>query len=235
MSLAIPVSKCANRPVPRMGRYHVYDPRDESYRMKHLIRGVAPIKRKMWETGAILDQGDSFECVGFTGFQFLASNPVPQSPFSSPSELYRMAQQYDGCDVPHEGTTIRALLKFLHKYELITSYAWTSSVITLREWLKSNSPVMIGTDWTTGMTDTDENGFIYQEGSSVGGHAYLLRGCDDTQVCAHNHRGAVRIVNSWGLGWGSQGKAWLCYYDLQLLLNRHGEAGTAVEQIRPGQ
>lgn len=90
-------------------------------------------------------------------------------------------------------------------------------------------PVVLGTNWYSGMMKTSSSGFIRANGSPVGGHAYAVRGCDDNLRCPDGTKGAFRVLNSWGDNWGQQGKAWLSYKDADGLIKNHGECVTAVE------
>ena len=49
-----------------------------------------------------------------------------------------------------------------------------------------------------------------QEGSNRGGHLVTFVGYDDT-LTTHDGKGAFRMVNSWGPGWGQQGYFWMSY------------------------
>ena len=44
-----------------------------------------------------------------------------------------------------------------------------------------------------------------------GGHAIVFVGYDDNKSSPKGHRGAFRIMNSWGKGWGDQGYGWISY------------------------
>lgn len=92
-------------------------------------------------------------------------------------------------------------------------------------------PVILGTQWYTGMENTDKKGFIRPKGSPLGGHAYMVRGADDTIKCPDGSMGAFRILNSWGVSWGEQGKAWLSYQDANGLIKNMGECVTPVEMF----
>lgn len=43
----------------------------------------------------------------------------------------------------------------------------------------------------------------------IGGHATVIDAYDLMRHCLDGTTGAVRVRNSWGLGWGDQGKAWV--------------------------
>ena len=51
--------------------------------------------------------------------------------------------------------------------------------------------------------------------SVVGGHAVMTVGYDDNMIIKHpdgtTTKGALRIRNSWGTGWGEPGYGWLPY------------------------
>jgi hypothetical protein len=67
--------------------------------------------------------------------------------------------------------------------------------------------------------DKPDNGFVatpWGSPESCGPHTVLILGYDDDL-----HRGAVRVLNSWGRAWGDDGKAWLSY---ATLLSRLKEA-----------
>jgi hypothetical protein len=49
-----------------------------------------------------------------------------------------------------------------------------------------------------------------KSGSNRGGHLVTFVGYDDT-LTTHDGKGAFRMVNSWGPGWGQQGYFWMSY------------------------
>lgn len=50
-----------------------------------------------------------------------------------------------------------------------------------------------------------------QGGKSYGGHAMTIVGYDDNKVSANGDRGAFKLLNSWGTGWGDRGYGWVSY------------------------
>ncbi len=48
-------------------------------------------------------------------------------------------------------------------------------------------------------------------GKNYGGHAMALVGFDDKKKSRRGHRGAFKILNSWGRSWGDKGYGWISY------------------------
>jgi hypothetical protein len=51
-------------------------------------------------------------------------------------------------------------------------------------------PVVVGTNWYSGMTVLDEKGYVKPTGSVIGGHAWLLTGASDKSETFY-------AINSW--------------------------------------
>jgi fibronectin type 3 domain-containing protein len=77
--------------------------------------------------------------------------------------------------------------------------------------LAAGRPVIFGMGvddafYSLGATVYDGNG-----GKSYGGHAMTLVGYDDAKKSPRGHKGAFKIMNSWGSGWAEQGFGWISY------------------------
>jgi C1A family cysteine protease len=215
------------------GRIVSFDPQDKQYAM----RSAAPLEvtrdKWFWGTGSVLDQGSTSHCVAYSTEQWLVSEPVKNKMYLKPSELYKLCQlndEWEGQEPAYLGTSVRASMKVLQAAGLIGAYVWAFDAETIRRWVLMKGPVIVGTNWYSDMYKPNRfTGFIRPTGRPDGGHAYLIRGADDTVKAPDGTKGAFRIINSWGVNWGQQGKAWLSYKDMDGLIKNQGEAVTATE------
>jgi C1A family cysteine protease len=84
------------------------------------------------------------------------------------------------------------------------------------------------------MFEPDSKGFIdcLKAPTQVGGHAYLGVGINTRLRCPDGTKGAIRILNSWGSGWGQDGRAWIPLSQFDMLLKEDGEAACAKEILK---
>jgi hypothetical protein len=231
--MPLPTRNLDTNPLPGLGRLISFDPRDAN----HPLGAAAPLKvtrsSMMWETPAPMNQGPTFECTAYSAEHFLMSAPVKNNIYLTPNQLYKLNQLND--EWPGEnysGSSVRAAFKVLQAAGFISEYAWATDADTARRWVLMNGPVVFGTNWYANMmTPNKTTGFIRASGKAVGGHAYMIRGADDTIKCPDGSTGAFRVFNSWGEQWGQQGKAWLSYKEGDGLIKNHGECCTALEQF----
>lgn len=217
-----------------LGRLAAEDPRDRGYPLRAFL--AVPVVRKTttWTMryGA-LDQGQTSCCVGFGMKHLLMLGPVKQtSPTSRPTafDVYDAAIKVDEWpenDVDpgrQAGTSVRAGFKALQGYGLLDTYAWARTAEDVIDWLCSSGPCLVGSDWLSGMFEPDAEGIVrVNESDAVaGGHCWTLCGWDQ-------RRGLLRALNSWGKNWSINGRFWLTPEDFEKLLDRGGEAGTAVD------
>ena len=199
------------------GRIYVPDERDKTYQ---LDPRQSTLKRKTWYCSKALDQRDTPHCVGYAWNAWFTASPVRQNPIS-PEGIYVLSKHYDGLSPGVEGTTIRAAAKLLQITGHISSYKWCWTSNTAINWLLTQGPLVVGTNWYEGMDRPDKE-FLSLSGDLVGGHAYLAYGVDVEDEY-------IRIHNSWSPLWGKKGKAKIRFSDFNRLLQENGECCAAVE------
>jgi hypothetical protein len=105
----------------------------------------------------------------------------------------------------------------LEKRGLIKSWVHTRSLHTALRLLVAG-PISIGVPWYQSMFQPDATDTIHVDEASglAGGH--------QIEVVALDVEGQrVQLCNSWGAGWGSDGRAWLSWTDMDLLLHEGGD------------
>lgn len=105
----------------------------------------------------------------------------------------------------------------LEQAGLITGWRHTRSMSMLLS-LLMHGPVSAGMAWYRSMFTVDGDDEIVVDPTSglAGGHQIELVGVD-----VDNQR--VRMVNSWGAGWGDGGYAWFGWHDLAMLIESGGD------------
>lgn len=217
-----------------MGRLPQPDGRNMNFLLPR-VEVPREVRHRFWNSGGVLDQGDSSMCVGFAGWGWLAGGPVVNRPAFTPADLYQWARASDewpGED--YEGTSTLGLMKALKEKGYIDEYLWATDAETLVAWVLTTGPVLVGTNWYMDFftpTVTRRGEFLFPNKSELaGGHEWRIVGADRDKACPDGTRGAVRMVNSWGTGWGEQGRAWMTLPVLQRLLDEEeGEAVTCRE------
>lgn len=212
-----------------LGRIHAPDPRDKQHLMLRALPPAVPDKPKTWASGVVLDQGDKPWCVAFAWTGFLLASPTRTklpavggvAPYTT--DLYHQAQLVDewpGED--YDGTSVRAGAKVLTAQKRLVEYLWAWDAETLKHFVLTRGPAVIGINWYETMFAPIRGGFLIVNGALAGGHAILVLGYSQNLK-------AFRLVNSWGAGWGDKGRVWLREADMQRLITEDGEACSAIE------
>lgn len=229
-----------------LGRRPAADSRD--YHMRSAL-GVGPAApaampvRRSWRTGPILNQGlvecplqntthpyckEHGFCVGAGTKQFLMSEPLRTMTGPQLLDIYHTAQLLDewpGED--YSGTSVRAGMKTLQKLGHIVSYAAPQTPAELEQWLSTRGCAVIGIDWTEEMFTPDAKGFITPGSTVIGGHCLCVSMIDRS--------GSQPIYggpNSWGRGWGLQGRWRMTAASLYKLLFQQGGECFMAEEVR---
>ncbi len=156
----------------------------------------------------------------------MEDGPIEQSgtpPIIPPVLIYKEAQKLDEWPGEnYDGTSVRGAVKYLQKVGKVKNYYWAYDLNTLVNTVLTLGPVVVGTNWYTGMFYPDKNGIIKLFGGLAGGHAYVLNGVDTTKKM-------FRIKNSWGRLWGQKGHAYISFRDMERLIKEQGEICLAKE------
>jgi hypothetical protein len=211
----------------KLGRLPALDNRDTQFHIRTILpeKAVAITSRFWNDTSVFLDQGNTPKCVDYGWHHWMIDGPVTHGKkhIWEPGSLYARAQQIDewpGED--YDGTSVRAGAKTLLEWGMIKEYRWAWDVQTLVDAVLTTGPVVVGTNFYYDMAFPNTKGLIKVSGSVIGGHCYVINGVNTkTKV--------FRIKNSWGRGWGINGRAFISFDDMQRLIAEDGEICLAVE------
>lgn len=214
----------------KFGRVEAPDARD--YPMGQVLQDALPRvlpEYRYWLNGPILDQGQTNSCVGYCCAQWAQTSPIrTRLPSDYGLVIYRRALQIDEFHGEADtGTSVRAGVKVLEEQNRVERYVWAYSAEEVKQWILAFGPVVIGTQFTTGMRDISGPGwYMNPTGNMLGGHCYEINGYSKS-------RNAFRTPNSWSIRWGDRGRGWLRYGDLDMLLRARGDAVGIIEKRVP--
>lgn len=207
----------------KLGRIPVLDPQSLGFCVSQFFPvGALPVSRE-WECDLWLDQGNLSSCVGNAWSHYLATLPNEVTGITEDfaNKIYRMARVLD--DIPgenYEGTSVLAGVKAVKALypKMIDAYHWCFGIQDVVMTLGYVGPVVLGIDWFSSMFTPDvTTAIVHPRGAAVGGHAIAAIGVDVfTRM--------VKLRNSWGKDYGSQGDCYISFDDLAFLLSRNGEA-----------
>ncbi len=223
----------------KLGRIPKFDERSREFPIRPLLSdpkfiGKAPVKRRSytWNCPVVLNQRFEGACVGFAWAHELLSTPVAVKNLDNESarSIYKHAQTIDEWPgESYEGTSVLAGVKATQKLhpDTVKEYRWAFGITDVIETIARFGPVVLGINWYKDMYTPAKgnNAVIRPTGPLVGGHAILAIGYKDSTKM-------IRLHNSWGSMWGSNGQASISYDDLDRLLKENGEACVIVQRGR---
>lgn len=216
--------------MPGLGRIPDPDDRDWGYfisdRLPELRNEarltMEPRTFRYWAPSrfAPFNQNDTPHCVAFSGYGWMTGSPVRSIPALDAHSIYFELKKIDGFP-QSDGSTIRALAKYLQSIGRIANYVWADSVQSARDFLLYQGTLVAGTDWYEGFFTPDADGFIWPTGRVAGGHAYHVIGYSQ-------ERNSFRAMNSWG-DWSQRGRFWIRADVFEQLLHEDGEMMAGLE------
>jgi hypothetical protein len=213
----------------RLGRVKEFDERNLQYPIRALTASQTP-RSYSWLLKKRLDQGNTPACVGYSWTQELIARPKEilsvdgDFAYNTVYKGAQLADEWPGQD--YEGTSVLGGAKTVQTLGFMKEYRWAQNVEDILTSVSRIGPGILGTNWLSGMMDTDANGFIHATGDLMGGHAILVRGV--------NLKGNyVTLANSWSASWGVGGDCKLSFDDLGKLLQDDGEFCIPVSRNKP--
>ncbi|QEM41578.1 hypothetical protein SEA_FORZA_111 [Gordonia phage Forza] len=212
----------------KFGRLVEHDPRSRAYGL--VVSPTTVPETRLWINNApVLDQGSLGSCTGHAMAQWENVTRTTEGlaewlTDSDAVDLYSEATKHD--EFPGEyppvdtGSSGLAVAKAAQAKGYISGYrhafGFKQTLIALQI-----SPVLVGTVWLENMNKPDDQLLLHVSGEELGGHEYLLVGCD-----VENEY--VTILNSWSETWGEDGTARISFLDFEALLGQQGDVTVPV-------
>lgn len=215
-----------------LGRKVEHDPRSRDY---PAVRRVTAVRSVLWTHRApVLDQGSLGMCTAaalaqcLNAAHFAHSRPLRKYlDRSDAADLYSLATQLDDFagqwPTDDTGSSGLAVAKAGVRLGYLAAYHHAFGMEHFLD-IIGGQPVIVGTDWYRGMWEADSNGYLHPDGPIVGGHEYLVLGADW-------RRQKVTMLNSWGKGWGRNGRAYISFTDFAMLLKANGDVTVPLGRI----
>lgn len=164
-----------------------------------------------------LDQGNTPQCVAYTGKHWEMSLPTYTRSGLAPAELYRRCKQIDPWP-GEDGTSADALLQVYRALGKVKSWHWyNGDRASVDRWLLTRGPLWWGAGWSESMFQTDASGRIEVTGPLIYGHETLVVGYDRVKR-------RKEIVNSWGNDrFGIEGRGWIDDDDFWRVTDESGD------------
>jgi hypothetical protein len=176
-----------------------------------------------WELKVQLDQGQTGHCVGFGWAGWVDAVPeVGNYQNADGHALYYECKVIDNEPWAENGSTVRSGALALRARGRLAAFAFANSLAEIDDWIDHQGTVVLGSTWTHDMFNPDANGYIAPTGGVAGGHCYLM-------LDRLEKEDAYLFQNSWGEGWGLDGRFKMKRADVASLLADQGEACCTAE------
>lgn len=226
---------------PRLGRNVNHDPRSKQYPVRAPRRTMLKSVRHVRHV-PVFDQGDLGSCTGNAALGCLGTGvfyatmddaEVARWPwdqqgavgvYSEATRIDPFAGQYPPTDTGSDGLSVAKVCK---RAGLIAGYEHAFGLIEAVSALQRR-PFITGTLWLSDMHEPDADGVVHPLGRVEGGHEYV----GDEYVDVGNPFGPrarmasapmIGFTNSWGTGWGTEGRFYMSAQEYGTLLAEQGD------------
>ncbi|WP_426561232.1 hypothetical protein ACPPVT_13975 [Angustibacter sp. McL0619] len=217
-----------------LGRHVNHDPRSRAF--AHLASGRTLQSVRHTRHAPVLDQGSLGSCTGNALTGALASDPLyaglpsgTELDEAKAVEIYSAATKvdpYDGDYPPTDtGSDGLSVAKVATTLGLISGYRHAFSLDDALDALQ-DGPVITGVNWFAGFDNPDGDGNVSISGAIRGGHEIVV----DQYDADH---GRIGLTNSWGEGWGLDGRFFMSTATWGKLLEQDGDATILVPANAP--
>jgi hypothetical protein len=175
-------------------------------------------ERNSWYFPPPLDQGTSSMGVGYAWATYFGCGGVTQDLEMLPTEfalsMYLESQvedEWEGVEPLYHGTCPITTAKLLRDKNFFSRLVWTDDADDLSARVVNEGPAIVCAPWFAEMTNTDPNGFIRPNGRYEGPHCWVVYGADEMWE-------TFFAINTWGTGYGKDGKFLIKFSDMAKLL-----------------
>ena len=177
-----------------------------------------------WTVSKQLDQGQTNHCVGFGWAGWSVAEPYQNVTYGDTAahDIYYEIKVIEGEPGQENGAWVRSGAKAMQARKRLGAYAFADTIEEIQTYLHTKGPVVVGTDWTDDMFAPDAAGYVKPTGAVAGGHCYLLMG----ELLGED---AFLFQNSWGAGWGQNGRFKMKTADFAQVFANQGEAVASLE------
>jgi len=210
----------------RLGRHIEHDPRSRAYAIEAQAATIQHVRHRRF---GVLDQGQLGSCTGnaITGVLNTLPFHIRATHLKTEDDAVRLYSEathldsYPGSYPPDDtGSSGLAVCKAAKNEGLISGYQHAFSVEAALTALMAG-PVITGVDWYEGFDNPDDQGRVHIAGQVRGGHEFEIIGLDP--AASGWLDGWVVAVNSWGTGWGLNGRFRFTVRDWANLLDQDGD------------
>lgn len=211
----------------RLGRHVEHDDRSRNYAVAAATSTITRVRHRRF---GVLDQGQLGSCTGNALAGALNTLPlhVTRTHLKTEDDAVRIYSEatridsYPGSYPPDDtGSSGLAVCKAAKNEGLISSYQHAFSLEAALTALMSG-PVITGVPWFEGFDTPDAQGRVSISGQIRGGHEFEIIGYQPA-ASGDLLDGWVIAVNSWGTGWGVNGRFRFTARNWATLLEDNGD------------